>query len=58
MIRRVCLGCGEGYDPAGHACPACGSHAGNVVDVGDVQGATREPQAKPARTKRPGPPKR
>ena len=47
---RVCLGCGQHYPPADHACPSCGSHAG------DVQAEpTREPVRRAAHATTPKP---
>jgi hypothetical protein len=69
MTLRICLGCSAKYAPGAHACPQCGSHAGESVEEGETtpapvavgdpakptRGHTGATQAKPARRGKPNP---
>jgi rRNA maturation endonuclease Nob1 len=44
LVRR-CLGCSATYPADEHACPECGSHAGEVEE--------KAPEAKPKPARRP-----
>jgi uncharacterized OB-fold protein len=57
MPVRRCLGCGETYPPDWHACPACGSHAGEVEEA-TAAVATATPATPPAAGRRPAKPRR
>ncbi|HVD16918.1 MAG TPA: zinc ribbon domain-containing protein [Actinomycetota bacterium] len=48
VVRR-CLGCGETYPPDEHACPKCGSHAGEVEKV-EKTVAKPKPPRRPRKT--------
>jgi rRNA maturation endonuclease Nob1 len=36
VVRR-CLGCGSTYPPDEHACPRCGSHAGDLEKAAEAK---------------------
>jgi rRNA maturation endonuclease Nob1 len=46
LIRR-CLGCSATYPADAHACPKCGSHAGEVEEAAEAK-----PKPKPARRRK------
>jgi rRNA maturation endonuclease Nob1 len=52
MLVRRYLGCSATYEPEGHACPECGSHAGEVEEVPPEEVA-RHTSSKPARRRAP-----
>ena len=50
VVRR-CLGCGETYPPDEHACPKCGSHAGEVEEAQAPEDTAAKSKPKPRRRK-------
>jgi rRNA maturation endonuclease Nob1 len=48
-VRR-CLGCGSSYPPTEHACPKCGSHAGELAEVEKVEKASEAKQPRRRKT--------
>ena len=51
FVRR-CLGCSYTYLSDGHACPECGSHAGEVEEAEVEQAPAPAAKAQPARPAR------
>jgi rRNA maturation endonuclease Nob1 len=51
-IVRRCLGCSATYPADEHACPKCGSYAGEVTEDTAAKDTAAKPKPKPARRRK------